>query len=149
MIKNYLSLTKALVIFSILGSFASYYTIEKGWGEVYPFFTFKLFSQPLGNKHTYTEYRIYSKSSLDEKFKRNKIKGTETFTYEEYIYTFNHLIKQTLNDPQNKIKHKKNLLSFIKHVVPGQKEYKVVSETYHPYLYLINGSYDTATVITF
>ena len=145
-----LRLTRYLIISSIIGSLVSIYTLHMGAGELYPFFTWKLYSQPLGSARTFTEYRIYCKKNGENHFRRIAIKPTSTFTAEEYVYTFNSLIAKTLKDTTIALGHKNKLLSFIKHVQPGADQYKVVAETYHP-KDLANGisQYDTITVISF
>ena len=149
MFKQGLILTKTLVMFSIFASMGSYYTISKGWGVIYPFSTYKLFSQPFGNKHTYSHYRIYTKAYTDQTFRRNKIHATPSYSLDDYVYTLNLLTERTVQDSLNRDKHKIKLNTFVQHVLPEQKEYKIVSETYHPMEYLKKGSYDTATVISF
>ena len=128
----------------------SVYTSEKGLGEIYPFFFWKLYSQPLGTQRTYTEYRIYSRDNDDHDFKRNPIRATKTFTLDDYLYTLNYLISHALEDSLSAGDYRKKLLVFSRHVVPGKKDYKIVSETYRPADLLIpNYTYDTATVISF
>jgi hypothetical protein len=149
-IQTRLRLTKTLVVVSIIGSIFSVYTSEKGLGEIYPFFFWKLYSQPLGTQRTCTEYRIYSRDKDGSAFKRNPIHATKTFTLDEYLYSFNYLVTHSLEDSLNAGDYRKKLLIFSRHVVPGKKDYKIVSETYRPADLLIpNYTYDTATVIRF
>lgn len=143
-------LTRILVLFSLLGSLGSVLTLHFGLGEIYPFYTWKLYSQPLGSTGYYTEYRIYSTINSKQKFKRKPIKATPTFTREEYVYTFNALVAKTLANSVGSTDYKAKLLLFIKHVDPGAAAYKVVSETYNPKDLAAGLShYDTATVVTF
>jgi hypothetical protein len=135
---------------SVFGSMLSVYTSQRGLGEIYPFFFWKLYSQPLGTQRTYTEYRIYSRDNDTCTFKRNPIHATHTFTLDEYLYSFNYLVTQSLADSLSLADYRKKLLIFSRHVVPGKKDYKIVSETYRPADLLIpDYNYDTATVIHF
>lgn len=52
--------TKHLFIFSFLLSLASLYIIEKGGKEIYPFFSWKLFTSPSGNENQEQQYKIYA-----------------------------------------------------------------------------------------
>jgi hypothetical protein len=57
--------TKYLFIISLLLSFASLYIIEKGGKEIYPFFSWKLFTSPSGSENFEEQYRIYRISGND------------------------------------------------------------------------------------
>lgn len=143
-------LTKYLVLASLAGSLASLLTLQAGLGELYPFFHWKLYSQPLGSAGSYTFYRIYSRKTHEAHYQRRPVRATSTFSAEEYVYTFNDLVANTLADTAAGQPHRKRLLRFIQHVEPGADQYKVVAEIYHPKA-PAQGicSYDTATVITF
>jgi hypothetical protein len=139
--------TKIIVIGSVLISLLSFVTQI----YFYPFFHYKLYTQPLGFKNSSTEYRIYSQTDSSDLFIRNPIKPTSTYDYESYLYTFNFLISEIENSKGDRLFfYKRKLLKFCKEVVPGQKQYKIVSETYHP-LDLKNEKvkYDTTTIINF
>ncbi|WP_337068704.1 hypothetical protein [Pontibacter sp. 13R65] len=140
-----------MLITSIAGSLLSVFTLSSGWGEVYPFFSWKLFTQPLGNKGSYTEYRIYTSNTKEgAKWQRQEIKATPTFTTDEYYYCFNALVKTALADSARGSNAKANLFSFVRHVVPAAHAYKIVEEIYAPLELLNNPTrYDTLTVITF
>ena len=144
-----LKLTIFLVILSVLLSLLSLFTNSKVWGNIYHFFSWILYSQHLGSNSTFTEYRIYSKNREDIHFKRNKIAHIKYFNPEEYYYTFNQLVKESLECPSDSIL-KIKLFTFVKYAVPNAQEYKIMSETYNPDELLINPlNYDTVTVIRF
>lgn len=50
--------TKYLVYISILGIVLSFFTQKKGWGELYPFFHWKLYSQPSAKDSVYCMQKI-------------------------------------------------------------------------------------------
>lgn len=148
--KKRLLYTKGLVSISIFCSLITFIIGFYGLGEIYPFFSYKLYTQPLGSTHVSTEYRIYTRSSAASSFKRNPIKETRTFDFDSYAFTFNFLVSKSVEAGDQQEEYQKKLLIFAKHVVPGQAEYKIVSETYHPLdLLKKNTPYDTATVIAF
>lgn len=149
-IEKRLILTKSLIIISVISALLSFVTIKKGWGEVYPFFTWKLYSQPIGTKGEVIEYRIYGKNLNESQFDRICVKDTGSFTPDEYVYTFNFLINETLNDSLNRNGFKEKLLLFVRHVSPSKDQYKVVREVYNPEKILLNPqNYDTTTVVIF
>lgn len=51
--------TKYLIIISFILSCLNFFTSSFYNQELYPFFHWKLYSQPLGNDYTYTDYRLY------------------------------------------------------------------------------------------
>ena len=139
--------TKAIVILSIVLSFISIISVKLP----HPFFSWKLYSQPLGTHGFFEEYRIYSKMKTDSVYHRNSIKAIPTFTTDEYVYTLNYFVEKTLSDPSE---YKWRLLAACKHFVPIADQYKIVIERYNPsdwYSTKIKNQnkYDTTTVVTF
>lgn len=51
--------TRYLFIISLFLSLTSLYVIEKGGKEIYPFFSWKLFTSPSGNEKSEDQYRLY------------------------------------------------------------------------------------------
>ncbi|WP_128397005.1 hypothetical protein [Botryobacter ruber] len=148
--KSRLQLTRLLVLLSFFGSFISYFTFTAGLGEIYPFFFWKLYTQPLGSAHSYSEYRIYYRNYGDSSWKRQSIAPTPTFTHDEYYYTFMHLIHSKLNAAPSDTLASQKLLTFIRYVGPAADQYKIVQEQYSPKKILENpAAYDTTTVIRF
>src|SRR6478609_196829 len=60
-----LKITKYLLVLSLLGSCISLLTSIAGKGELYPFFYWKLYPQPIGWDHKTTTIRIYAKTATD------------------------------------------------------------------------------------
>jgi hypothetical protein len=58
-IKQNLYITKFLFFISIILSIGTFFNQKNGGSEIYPFYHWKLFSQPLGNYYTFDSYRIY------------------------------------------------------------------------------------------
>lgn len=146
-----LKCTKVLVLVSITGSFATVVTGAFGWGEIYPFATWKLYTQPLGSKHTFTEYRIYSFSEEQQNWERQPVPTTSpNFTPDEYVYTLNKLVAASMADSPDTALFKNRLKVFVQYVAPPADRYKIVRETYSPLELIENPQqYDTLTVIRF
>jgi hypothetical protein len=144
--KTPLWITRSLVIASVIFSIGSIAASH----NLYPFLSYRLYTQPLGAKGAYTEYRIYSRTSDSKIFQRNSIKETPSYDYDSYLYMINYLTNESLKPGISQQEYKNKLLLFAKQVHPGQAEYKVVSETYYPSDLLTKKLiYDTVTVITF
>jgi hypothetical protein len=143
-----LILTKALVIFSLICSFGTIFSSGKGWGEIYPFLHWKLFSQPLGTHHRHSEYSVYLKSDNNESFIRQKITSTPSFSREEYAYTFDYLVESIIKDSLNMNYNKQRIFTFLKHVFPEGSQYKIIKESFNPgNIILMPQSYDTSVIL--
>ncbi len=141
-------LTKYLVIASLLLSVVSIYSTKAGWGEIYPFYFWKLYSQPLGNTKVVSEYRIYAKQKSDSAFCRMAVKDNYTFTVGEYVYTLHRLVTDYSNTRSET--NKNRLYDFVKHVEPEYEQYEIIKETYRPLEIFKNENvYDTSVEIIF
>ncbi|MHA6248300.1 hypothetical protein ACXYMU_10215 [Pontibacter sp. CAU 1760] len=148
--KSGFRLTRLLVLLSIAGSGLSILLSGTGFGEVYPFATWKLYTQPLGNKQVYEEYRLYTLTPGDSAFRRLSVQATDAFTADEYVYTLHALTQAALGQGAASGKAKARLLQFARHVAPAATQYQVVQERYHPKHHAAAPqAYDTRTVIRF
>ena len=144
-----LKISSVIVTIGVVLSIISHYTSVHGLGVIYPFFSWKLYTQPVKTGQMITDYRIYSQSLMDTIFRRNSIVSVNDFSDEEYSYTFNALVNACISDTSDQ-QAKKKLIIFLKHVVPDKKAYKIVSESYTARdLYINDYHYDTSTVISF
>lgn len=57
--------TKYLFFLSLLLAFGSLYLMEKGGKEIYPFFSWKLFTSPSGSEKFEEQYRLYKVEGQD------------------------------------------------------------------------------------
>jgi len=57
--------TKYLFFTSLFLSLTSMYIIEKGGKEIYPFYSWKLFTSPSGNEKIEEQYRLYNVEKKD------------------------------------------------------------------------------------
>ncbi len=141
---------KVLVLLSMAGSLGSVFTIRQGWGEIYPFTTWKLFTQPRGNKGQVAFYRIYLKEPRSGQYVRQPVKPMRTFTQDEYVYTLDYLVTEALPDSaRQKSLAKEKVSAFVQYLYPEAEDYKIVRENYAlgnaatPVVLL-----DTATLLT-
>lgn len=57
--------TRILYFLSLALSLTSLYVLEKGGKEIYPFFSWKLFTNPSGSENFEEQYRIYTVKGKD------------------------------------------------------------------------------------
>lgn len=119
---------KVLVLLSVVGSLASAYTLRQGWGEVYPFATWKLYTQPRGSNHVYSTFRIYTRHAGDTIFRRQTVEATPTFNQDDYGFMLENLGSSTLADSAHQTNALERLQVFVKHLYPNAREYRVVLE---------------------
>ncbi len=132
-------LTKALVFLSIVLSCTSLITTARGWGEIYPFFYWKLFSQPNGSHHQDHVYRIYVPDS-DSILKRLPIEHKATYTKDDIMYSLAYFVSDTLYG-------KEKLRALCRYLYPEFREYHIYKEEYAPLDILRNpDNYDTILV---
>lgn len=141
--------TRLIVVISIILSAVSFWTTQKGWSEVYPFYFWKLYSQPAGWSKSYTSYRVYAKKSDANSWTRLKNQDRASFNRDELLYFLNPITKRiTSSGSENRKKDLIKLKAFCKYIAPSYDDYKVVAETFNP-LEIVHDSlkYDTLTVI--
>lgn len=121
--------TKHLFFFSLFMSLVSLFIIEKGYKEIYPFASWKLFSVPSGGALREERYVLYGLKNSDtlkiiytpsENFDEND-KALITDTYGSKIE----------NKEDLKIS-KEKLLIFAKNIEPQFDGYLLYKETYNP-----------------
>lgn len=139
-----------MVLGGLCLSMLSLYTTEKGWSEIYPFFFWKLYSQPAGWTLEQTNYRVYAKPANDTTWIRLENMPRATFNRDETLYFLNHVTNRLLSEQsaEDRKADLKKLKVFCNYIAPEYANYKVVAEVYNP-LEIINDSlaYDTKTVI--
>ena len=128
--KKRLALTKILFFLSIALSIGSFVTIKKGYGEIYPFFYWKLFSQPTGWNGIVEDYRVYAKKDSSNKWVRLENHGYKDFDQDDYFYF---ILKQANLYEEDSILARKKTLIFCKYIAPEYSSYKIVKETFNPY----------------
>ena len=121
--------TKYLFIISISLSLVSFLLIKNGYKELYPFYSWKLFSVPSGNTSELQEFRLYGvKGNVVEKLNNTDSQlfdGNEKFSI---INDYGNAILEKKEVPENKTK----LLKFAQLIEPKFDSYYLVQETYKP-----------------
>lgn len=120
--------TKFLVIFSVVLSFFSLYSIKNGGREFYPFYSWKLFTSPSGSNEFEKEYRLYGVKSHDTIRISNNVVHELYDENEKFaiINSFGNQIAQNKDVEKNK----KRLLHFGQMLDSSFQEYLLVEETY-------------------
>jgi len=138
------------VITGIFLSGISFFTTQKGWSEVYPFYFWKLYSQPAGWSYSFNDLRVYGKNQEDKEWTRIPNEDRKTFKRDETLYFLRHVIAR-IEKPRSKKDYKKDLNKlkvFCEFLAPEFQEHKVVRETYNPKEIVNNPTkYDTTTVV--
>lgn len=100
-----------------------------GGNEIYPFYSWKLFSVPFGNKLESTEFRLYGvKNNVVKRINNtegNLFDGNTKFIL---INSYGEAIFKNENVEENKRK----LLEFAKTVEPTFEYYYLIEETFNP-----------------
>ncbi|WP_181307314.1 hypothetical protein [Rufibacter sp. XAAS-G3-1] len=120
---------QVLVTVSILGSLGSSFTLIHGWGELYPFANWKLFTQPRGSDNHYSTYRVYTRSSGEATFQRQAVRPTRSFDQDDYVYTLDYWVNRTLADTANTTNSRERLRTLVNYLHPQAREYRIVRET--------------------
>jgi hypothetical protein len=145
-LKTALRNTKIIVVVSIVLSCLSYFTTQKGWSEIYPFYFWKLYSQPAGWQQKYTAYRIYAKNENDPNWTRLKNDNRATFNRDETLYFLNPITNRIIESASKKDIQKLGV--FCRYIAPEYSQHKVVAEVFNPLDLLEDeNNYDTSTVI--
>ena len=130
-IKYRLRITQGLFYVSIIVSCFSYINATNGNTEIYPFFYWKLYTQPLGNNYIYNDYRIYGINTESDTI-RIANKGYKNFNQDDYYYFLHGEAQLKLNKPKLLKLHKKRLKDFGKFIAPNFTEYLLVKEIFNP-----------------
>lgn len=121
--------TKYLFWISISLSLTSFVVIKRGGREIYPFYSWKLFSVPSGNKMESAEFRLYGVKNKVVKRINNSdsdlYDGNTKFTF---INSYGEAIVKNQNVAENKIK----LLEFAKTIEPNFDYYYLIEEKFNP-----------------
>ena len=139
-------ITRWLVLAGMVLSLASY-PIRKAGGpsELYPFFNWRLFSEPWGVGGT-TTYRIYSWDDTSTVWMRHPVKATAGFSRQQYYGMLSRWTAAALEDQAAVV----GLRAFAQAVSPGADAYRIVGEHFDPAEILVDPSaVDTATVLRF
>lgn len=121
--------TRYLFFISLLLSLASLYLIEKGGKEIYPFFSWKLFTSPSGSENLQESYRIYRVTGRDTL--RVPYEATEIYDENNQALIVGFYGKKIENNEQRAGNIRK-IRIFMKSCRPEYDRLLLYKETYHP-----------------
>ncbi|WP_131329491.1 hypothetical protein [Chryseobacterium piperi] len=103
--------------------------MEKGYKEMYPFYSWKLFAVPSGGEGSEEQYRLYGIRDRDTV----RITNTPAYSYEAndkavIVGTYGKKIEENDNREGSRVK----LLAFAKDTEPKYEGYLLYKETYNP-----------------
>lgn len=103
--------------------------MEKGFKEMYPFFSWKLFSVPSGGEAYEEQYKLYGVKDNDTIRIINT--STERYDANDKAVIVGAYGKR-IDENKDKEANRKKLLIFAKDSEPSYQEYFLYKETYHP-----------------
>ena len=126
---NYYQKTLVMTSVLIVLSISTIYIETKGV-NMYPFFHYKLYTQPLGNKKMIEIYRLYKVTATNDtlRLKFEDIKSFDTDSYGYYIDYVAHEIEDTDSAKKNQVIVK--LKAFVKYLYPNVHHWLLAKESY-------------------
>ncbi|MCA6068569.1 hypothetical protein JI747_015395 [Chryseobacterium sp. RG1] len=124
--------TKYLFFFSFGMSLTSLFIIEKGYKELYPFASWKLFAVPSGGSLHEERYILYGLKGMDT-IKINYITPSPYYDANDKALITDTYGKQIENNIDKEMSRKK-LLIFAKDIEPNFEGYLLYKESYNPRL---------------
>ena len=137
--------TPLLFLASAVLSAASYILISKGHSEIYPFYSWKLFSKPFGATASDSVYSIYGIKDNDTVLISNA---------DEKVYDGNtkfaiiNLYGNKIEKGNDQFNSKQKLRRFAELTAPGFSRYLLVKEIFNPQLIGTKDFTKTITIIT-
>ena len=142
--------TRIIVLSSIFFGYLSYGTGKLGWGELYPFADWRLYSAPIGINEPATTYRIYVLDEHTGTWRRQAIEPTQAFTRKAQSYVLGYWSRKVLEDSSETSSAGERLEAITLALAPLAPAYRVVAETFYSLpLYADPTKYDTSTVARF
>lgn len=122
---------KTLILFTValVLSLTSLYTVKKGWGEVYPFFSWRLFTKPSGSSKSDVQYRLYGIRGIDTLRLPNT--ATPLFDENERASLINYFGDKISNKIEKDL-YTRKLLHLATIVEPKFQCFLLVKETFNP-----------------
>lgn len=124
--------TKYLIYISVLGIILSFFTQKKGWGELYPFFHWKLYSQPSAKDSVYCVQRLIVVS--EEGKKEIFFNNGKTVSNDDYFYVTNQLSRDFEAKHDTTLLYKR-LTDWGKQLTPSATCFELVKSCCDPLVY--------------
>lgn len=145
-----LRLTRVVVLAGIFFGYLSYGTGKLGWGELFPFAHWRLFSAPIGINEPATTYRLYVLDPRSETWRRQPLEPTRAFSRKAQSYVLGYWARKVLEDSSEDSRPRERLRVITRALVPQASSYRVVAETFYSLpLHADPTEYDTSTVARF
>ncbi len=122
--------TRYLYWISLLLALTSLYLMEKGGKEIYPFFSWKLFTSPSGSENTEEYYRIYrveGKDTLRVAYQPTKIYDENNLALIVSFYG------KKIERNEQKADHIRKMRIFMKSYRPDYSHLLLYKESFHPW----------------
>lgn len=121
---------KTLILFTIgfILSLSSLYTVKKGWGEIYPFFSWRLFTKPSGFSKSDFQYRLYGIRDMDTLRLPNT--ASPLFDVNERASLINYF-GDAISNKIEKDNYCRKLLHLANIVEPKFENYLLIKETFN------------------
>lgn len=119
--------TYHLFVIAFALSMLSFFTIKAGYGEIYPFFTWRLFTKPSGTSTEDFQYKLYGLVNRDT----IRLKNTDSKLYDgnEKASLINNLGCEVDQNKNSVAKQK--LYRFARVIAPSFQEFLLVKETFN------------------
>ncbi|WP_294296297.1 hypothetical protein [uncultured Chryseobacterium sp.] len=122
--------TRHLYWISLLLALTSLYLMEKGGKEIYPFFSWKLFTNPSGSENTEEYYRIYRVVGKDTV--RVAYRPTELYDENNLVLIVGFYGKKIEHNEQ-KADNIRKMKIFMKSCWPEYDRLLLYKESFHPW----------------
>lgn len=142
--------TRRLVFAGILLGYLSYGASKLGFGEIYPFADWRLYSAPVGINEEASTFRVYSHDEQLSSWKRHPLQSNRAFTRKEAAYIINYWSRRAKEDLSPDEPSYIALEQAARLFAPDAVRHRIVEETYYSLpLYEDAERYDTSTVAAF
>lgn len=122
--------TKYLFFISLVLSLFSLYIIEKGGKEIYPFYSWKLFTSPSGSEKIEEQYRVYTVEGNDTV--RLKYQATEIYD-ENNLALITGFYGKKIEKNEDREGSVKKMKIFIKSYRPEYSNLLLYKESFNPW----------------
>lgn len=138
--------TKAIVLAGIILGYVSYGTNKLGWGEVYPFASWRLYAAPVGINEPASAFRIYWLDAESKMWRRQALEPRAHLSRKEQGYILGQWARRLLEDSTD-LDAKHRLRVIAETLAPNARAYRIVEESFYSLpLYADSTRFDTSTV---
>jgi hypothetical protein len=141
---------RLVVLAGIVSGYLSYGTAKLGWGELYPFAHWRLYSAPIGINEPASTNRIYIRDEASGTWQRRALEPTPAFTRKAQSYVLGYWTNRVREDSLDETNARERLRIIAQALAPEASSHRVIAETFYSLpLYANPSRYDTSTVVRF